>query len=63
MALPFLVLTLSLIPIPAFAADFPNVTYHRCYDGDTCTVTIPGLPPLFGEQIGVRHCHACKWYC
>ena len=45
---------LLLIPFPAFATDFPNVTYHRCYDGDTCTFTIPGVPPLFGENISVH---------
>ncbi len=54
MALRFLVLTLFLIPLPAFATDFTNVTYHRCYDGDTCTFTIPGIHPLFGEKINVR---------
>ena len=36
------------------AADFNNVTYHRCYDGDTCTFTIPGVHPLFGEKISAR---------
>jgi len=45
---------LLLIPFPAFAANFPNATYHRCYDGDTCTFTIPGVHPLFGENISVR---------
>jgi len=45
---------LLLIPFPAFAADFTNVTYHRCYDGDTCTFTIPGVHPLFGAKINVR---------
>ena len=54
MAHPFLLLALILFPIPAFAADFPNVTYHRCYDGDTCTFAIPGVHPLFGENISVR---------
>ncbi len=34
---------LLLIAFPTFAADFPNVTYHRCYDGDTCTFTIAPL--------------------
>ena len=37
-----LLLTLFL----ASATDFPNVTYHRCYDGDTCTFTIPSVHPL-----------------
>ena len=50
-----------LIPFPAFAADFPNVTYHRCYDGDTCTFTIPDVHPLFGEKINVRIAGANRW--
>jgi len=37
-----LIATLALTP-SAFAADLPNVTYHRCYDGDTCAFTIPLL--------------------
>ena len=45
---------LLLIPFPALAADFPSVTYHRCYDGDTCTFTIPDVHPLFGDKINVR---------
>ena len=46
--------SITLIPFPAFAADFKNVTYHRCYDGDTYTFTLPGIHPLFGEKISVR---------
>ncbi len=38
----------------AHAEDFTDVTYHRCYDGDTCTFTIPGVPDVFGQRIGVR---------
>ena len=45
---------LLLIPFPTFATNFPNVTYHRCYDGDTCTFTLPGVHLLFGEKISVR---------
>lgn len=41
-------------PSPTHATDFLNVTYHHCYDGDTCTVTIPNVHPLFGEKIRVR---------
>ena len=48
------VLLLGLAPSHAFAADFNNVTYHRCYDGDTCTFTLPDVHPLFGEKISVR---------
>jgi len=38
--LSLLIVTLLLTP-SALAADFPNITYHRCYDGDTCTFAIP----------------------
>ncbi len=54
MVAPFLLFTLFLIPTPSLAADFNNITYHRCYDGNTCTFTIPGVHPLFGENISVR---------
>ncbi len=36
-------LLLLSITAPVVAADFPNVTYHCCYDGDTCTFRIPLL--------------------
>jgi endonuclease YncB( thermonuclease family) len=45
---------LLILPSSTFAADFSNVIYHRCYDGDTCTFTLPGVHPLFGEKISVR---------
>ena len=56
LAVPFAVtgLLLSAAPPTTAAVDFTNVTYHRCYDGDTCTFTIPGIHPLFGEKISVR---------
>jgi len=44
----------SLLPILAHATDFLNVTYHTCYDGDTCKVTIAGLPEVFGDHISIR---------
>ncbi len=28
--------------------------YHRCYDGDTCTLSLPGVHPHFGKEIPVR---------
>lgn len=31
-----------------------RVLVHGCYDGDTCTVTIPSWPPVVGEKIPVR---------
>jgi len=30
------------------------VIFHRCYDGDTCTFTLPGVHPLFGQAISIR---------
>ena len=55
MALPFLLFTLLLITVLTFAANFPNVTYHRCYDGDTTTLNTTGAHMLFGKQI-LRKC-------
>ena len=34
--------------------DFLNVTYHTCYDGDTCKFTIAGLPEVFGDHMTIR---------
>ena len=31
-----------------------QVRVHGCYDGDTCTVTVPGWPAIVGEKIPVR---------
>ena len=53
-AVVFVACAIALTAIPAVAADFLNVTYHRCYDGDTCTVTIPDVHPVFGLKIRVR---------
>ena len=39
---------------PAWATTFENVTWLHCYDGDTCTFTLPGIHPFFGEKISVR---------
>ena len=33
---------------------FVAVTVHDCYDGDTCTVTLPDLHPFFGDHIPIR---------
>lgn len=54
MTRPLILLVLFLVPASAFAANFPNGTCHRCYDGDTCTFTIPGVHPLLGKKINVR---------
>ncbi len=43
--------------VPAMAQtswDFPRVVYHTCYDGDTCTVSLPGVHPLLGDHIAIR---------
>ena len=34
--------------------DFRGVQVHHCYDGDTCTVTIPGVHPVIGDRIAIR---------
>lgn len=31
-----------------------NVQYIRNYDGDTITITINNIPPVFGHEVGVR---------
>ena len=33
---------------------FYSVTFNNCYDGDTCNITIPGLPEVFGKKLGLR---------
>ncbi|MEO7863254.1 MAG: thermonuclease family protein [Nitrospirales bacterium] len=34
---------------------FEVAVFHGCYDGDTCTVSLPpGIPSLFGDHITVR---------
>ncbi|MCJ7521737.1 MAG: thermonuclease family protein [Dehalococcoidia bacterium] len=38
----------------AYSDDFADVSVVRNYDGDTFTVDLQGLPPVFGEQISVR---------
>ena len=30
------------------------VIFHGCHDGDTCTFTLPTVPPPFGNRIPVR---------
>jgi micrococcal nuclease len=31
-----------------------QVIFHGCHDGDTCTFTLPAVPPPFGNQIPIR---------
>lgn len=33
---------------------FDKVIFHECYDGDTCTVSLPGLPDVFGDHLAIR---------
>jgi endonuclease YncB( thermonuclease family) len=48
------------MPRLAFAA-YPDAmttvgpaTIVGCHDGDTCTITIPSLPDLFGDRLSIR---------
>jgi endonuclease YncB( thermonuclease family) len=55
----YLVLLFLQLPHPAFASNnnygnFYNVKVINNYDGDTLTVDIPDIPPLFGDNISVR---------
>lgn len=43
----YLALTIRLfLAIPAWATTFENVAWLGCYDGDTCTFTLPGALTL-----------------
>lgn len=48
-----LFLSLSCLGVPAQAADLAAVVV-LVYDGDTITVDVPDVPPVFGDDIGVR---------
>ena len=50
------ILTAAILCIaaPTRATTLENVTWLRCYDGDTCTFPLPGIHPFFGEKISVR---------
>lgn len=55
-----LFIALTLFPLPSFAA-FPYISttagpgiIHDCDDGDTCTISIPGLLPIFGDKLSLR---------
>jgi micrococcal nuclease len=39
---------------PPLADPFSRPIFHKCYDGDTCTFTLPGLPDVFGDRISIR---------
>lgn len=57
-----LVLLSYLLPAQApVHATYPDAlttvgpaTIHGCYDGDTCTISIPTLPSLFGDRLSLR---------
>ena len=49
-----LLLCLLLSAIQTQAEDFPGVQYVRAYDADTITVNLKDLPPVFGEELGIR---------
>ena len=44
----------KLIRAPVSTSNFSGVEYVRNYDGDTMTVNIPGVHPLFENEIGIR---------
>lgn len=39
---------------PTATTSHGQATIHGCHDGDTCTITIPSLPPLFGDRLSIR---------
>ena len=54
-------LFLSLLHSSSALAAFPHISTtagpgisHGCYDGDSCTISIPGLPSVFGDKLGLR---------
>jgi micrococcal nuclease len=58
-----LLLIILFVPITAFAnpssaktgyGAVSNAIFHSCYDGDTCTFTLPDLHPIIGDKIKVR---------
>lgn len=54
------VLLAVLLPATACAQYPPATTpygpaiIHGCHDGDTCTISISSLPPLFGDRLPIR---------
>jgi hypothetical protein len=43
-----------VLPTDQTACPFRVVMFQSCHDGDTCTVSLADLPPLFGNHISVR---------
>ena len=54
--MPFVIaiLLLCCFMTSVHAKDFFDITYHTCYDGDTCRVTIPSMPEVVGQHILVQ---------
>ncbi len=51
------ILAVLCSPAPSFAQtyfDLGPATYHTCYDGDTCMMSLLGVHPFFGDHILIR---------
>lgn len=46
--------TVACAQFPPAITPFGPATIHGCHDGDTCTISIPALPPLFGDRLLIR---------
>lgn len=42
------------LPGLADRPDYTGVVFHRCEDGATCIMTLPGVQPIFGNQVPVH---------
>ncbi len=51
---PVLLVLVLLVPLLATAEELDGVRVVDCYDGDTCTVNIHGLPTVFGAKLPIR---------
>ena len=39
---------------PPASTPYGPAIIHGCHDGDTCTISIPSLPPVFGDRLPIR---------
>lgn len=53
LSLAFGIVTASVCLAKSYG-NFETVVFHTCYDGDTCTFSIPGVHPLLGDKISIR---------
>lgn len=53
-ALVLLIPGLAAAAYPDATTTVGSATIHDCYDGDTCTISIPTLPGIFGDRLGLR---------